>query len=63
VKVVPGVTVVALVMGFTSTVVLARIKTKGLGVGQAFLQTREQPDVADSAWAAIERFFRTQLGR
>ena len=33
------------------------------GVGHAFLQTREKPDVADTAWAAIERFFRTQLGR
>jgi carboxymethylenebutenolidase len=33
------------------------------GVGHAFLQTREKPDVADTAWAAIERFFHTQLGR
>lgn len=32
------------------------------GVGHAFLQTREKPEVADTAWAAIERFFRTQLG-
>lgn len=32
-------------------------------VGHAFLQTREKPDVADTAWAAIERFFRTELGR
>lgn len=31
--------------------------------GHAFLQTREKPDVADTAWAAIERFFRTELGR
>ncbi len=33
------------------------------GVGHAFLQTREKPDVADTAWAAIEGFFRSQLGR
>lgn len=33
------------------------------GVGHAFLQTREKPDVADSAWAAIERFFHAELGR
>ena len=33
------------------------------GVGHAFLQTREKPDVADSAWLAIERFFRAQLDR
>jgi carboxymethylenebutenolidase len=33
------------------------------GVGHAFLQTREKPDVADTAWAAIERFFREQLDR
>ena len=33
------------------------------GVGHAFLQTREKPEVADTAWAAIERFFRTQLDR
>jgi carboxymethylenebutenolidase len=33
------------------------------GVGHAFLQTREKPEVADSAWAAIERFFREQLDR
>lgn len=31
------------------------------GVGHAFLQTREKPDVADSAWLAIERFFRERL--
>ncbi|MGH7612712.1 MAG: dienelactone hydrolase family protein [Gemmatimonadales bacterium] len=33
------------------------------GVGHAFLQTREKPEVADSAWSAIERFFREQLDR
>lgn len=33
------------------------------GVGHAFLQTREKPEVADSAWVAIERFFREQLDR
>ncbi len=33
------------------------------GVGHAFLQSREKPDVADTAWAAIERFLREQLGR
>src|SRR5712692_5669981 len=33
------------------------------GVGHAFLQTREKPEVADTAWTAIERFFRTQLER
>jgi carboxymethylenebutenolidase len=33
------------------------------GVGHAFLQTREKPEVADSAWTAIERFFRDQLER
>jgi carboxymethylenebutenolidase len=33
------------------------------GVGHAFLQTRDKPEVADSAWAAIERFFREQLER
>jgi carboxymethylenebutenolidase len=31
------------------------------GVGHAFLQTREKPEVADSAWLAIERFFRERL--
>ena len=31
------------------------------GVGHAFLQTREKPEVADTAWAAIVRFFRQQL--
>lgn len=33
------------------------------GVGHAFLQTREKPEVADSAWLAIERFFRERLDR
>ncbi len=33
------------------------------GVGHAFLQTREKPEVADSAWLAIERFFRQRLDR
>ena len=33
------------------------------GVGHAFLQTREKPEVADSAWVAIERFFKEQLER
>lgn len=33
------------------------------GVGHAFLQTREKPDVADTAWMAIARFFDTELRR
>jgi acetyl esterase/lipase len=33
------------------------------GVGHAFLQTREKPEVADGAWLAIERFFRERLDR
>ena len=33
------------------------------GVGHAFLQTREKPEVADTAWTAIERFLRERLGR
>lgn len=32
------------------------------GVGHGFLRTREQPEVADSAWAAVIRFYRAQLG-
>lgn len=31
------------------------------GVGHGFLRTREKPEVADSAWNAVIRFFRTQL--
>ena len=31
------------------------------GVGHAFLQTREKPEIADTAWLAIERFFRARL--
>jgi len=31
------------------------------GVGHAFLQTLEKPDVADSAWGAVVRFFRGTL--
>jgi carboxymethylenebutenolidase len=31
------------------------------GVGHAFLQTREKPEVADSAWGAVVRFFREAL--
>ncbi len=31
------------------------------GVGHGFLRTREKPDVADSAWSAVIRFFRAQL--
>jgi len=31
------------------------------GVGHGFLRTREQPEVADSAWHAVIRFFREQL--
>jgi dienelactone hydrolase len=33
------------------------------GVGHAFLQTREKPEVADGAWLAIERFFQERLDR
>ena len=31
------------------------------GVGHAFLQVTDKPQVADSAWGVIMRFFRTQL--
>jgi len=31
------------------------------GVGHGFFRTREKPDVADSAWSAVIRFFRAQL--
>src|SRR5881628_539709 len=31
------------------------------GVGHGFLRTREKPEVADSAWGAVIRFFRAQL--
>lgn len=31
------------------------------GVGHGFLRTREKPEVADSAWAAVIAFFRAQL--
>ncbi len=31
------------------------------GVGHGFLRTREKPEVADSAWNAVIRFFRAQL--
>ena len=31
------------------------------GVGHGFLRTREKPEVADSAWAAVTTFFRAQL--
>src|SRR6266550_496632 len=31
------------------------------GVGHGFLRTREKPEVADSAWHAVIRFFRGQL--
>ncbi len=33
------------------------------GVGHGFLRTREKPEVADSAWRTIVRFFRTNLER
>jgi carboxymethylenebutenolidase len=33
------------------------------GVGHGFLRTREKPEVADSAWNAILRFYRAQLER
>ncbi len=32
------------------------------GVGHGFLRTREKPEVADSAWNTVIRFFRAQLG-
>ena len=32
------------------------------GVGHGFLRSRDKPEVADSAWANIVRFFRAQLG-
>jgi len=31
------------------------------GVGHGFFRTREKPEVADSAWSAVIRFFRAQL--
>jgi len=31
------------------------------GVGHGFLRLREKPEVADSAWSAVIRFFRAQL--
>jgi carboxymethylenebutenolidase len=31
------------------------------GVGHGFLRSREKPEVADSAWANVVRFFREQL--
>ncbi|MGH7567902.1 MAG: dienelactone hydrolase family protein [Gemmatimonadales bacterium] len=31
------------------------------GTGHGFLRTRDNPAAADSAWAAVVRFFRTQL--
>src|SRR6266566_2376080 len=31
------------------------------GVGHGFFRTREKPEVADSAWRAVIRFFRAQL--
>ena len=33
------------------------------GVGHGFFRTREKPEVADSAWGAVVRFFRAQLER
>jgi len=33
------------------------------GVGHGFLRSREKPEVADSAWGAVIRFFRAQMGR
>src|SRR5207247_5882293 len=33
------------------------------GVGHGFLRTREKPEVADSAWGAVIRFFRESLER
>ena len=32
------------------------------GVGHGFLRSRDVPQVADSAWGAVVRFFRTKLG-
>ena len=32
------------------------------GVGHGFLRTREKPEVADSAWRHVIRFFRESLG-
>jgi carboxymethylenebutenolidase len=31
------------------------------GVGHGFFRTREKPEVADSAWNAVIRFFRANL--
>jgi dienelactone hydrolase len=33
------------------------------GVGHGFLRTREKPEVADSAWGSVIRFYRESLGR
>jgi carboxymethylenebutenolidase len=33
------------------------------GVGHGFLRARERPEVADSAWSAVIRFFQKTLGR
>lgn len=33
------------------------------GVGHGFLRSRENSEVADSAWGAVIRFFRAQMGR
>jgi len=33
------------------------------GVGHGFLRSREKPEVADSAWNAVIRFFQKNLGR
>ena len=33
------------------------------GVGHGFLRTRERPEVADSAWRDVVRFFRESLER
>jgi carboxymethylenebutenolidase len=33
------------------------------GVGHGFLRSRERPEVADSAWRAVIRFFNENLGR
>jgi carboxymethylenebutenolidase len=33
------------------------------GVGHGFLRSREKPEVADSAWATVTRFFRESLER
>jgi carboxymethylenebutenolidase len=32
------------------------------GVGHGFLRSRDKPEVADSAWGAVVKFFRAQLG-